>query len=238
MPANLVDIIIILFLLMGMVIGMKRGVIKSATMFIGIIVVIILSYALKNPVSKFMYTYLPFFDFHGAFEGVTVMNIVIYEGLAFLIVFMILTALLNVLIKVTGIVETFLKFTVILGIPSKILGAIFGLLEEFIYVFVFLYFLSHITFTANYIEESKIGSKILNDTPVLSNIIETSCASFEEIYSLKEKYQNSTNKEEYNKEAFSILLKYSVITPDGAQKLLEKNKLQIKDAESIIEKYR
>ena len=49
---SIVDSIIILFLLMGAVVGFKRGVIKSATMFVGAIVVLILSFWLKNPVSK------------------------------------------------------------------------------------------------------------------------------------------------------------------------------------------
>lgn len=237
MPSSIVDIIIVLFLLLGAIIGFKRGVIKSATMFIGSIVVVILAYALKNPVSKLMYTYLPFFHLNGAFEGVTVINILIYEAIAFLIVFSILMALLRILIKMTGIIETFLKFTIILGIPSKILGAIFGLLEEFLYIFVILYFLSHLTFTASYIEESKLGSSILYHTPVLSNVIETSMKSFEEIYGLKEKYNNTTNKDAYNKEAFEILLKYSVITPESAKKLIELKKIDIDNADELIKRY-
>lgn len=237
MSITIVDAIIVLFLLMGAVIGFKRGAIQSATMFIGIIFVIILSYYLKNPLSKLMYTYLPFFQFSGTLQGVTVLNILIYEAIAFLIVFLLLNTVLHVLIKVTGILEKILKFTIILGIPSKILGAIFGLLEQFIYVFIFLFLLSRLSFTAEYINQSALSDRILNSTPILSNIVEDSYQSFEEIYSLKDKYANSTNKEEYNKEALDILLKYAIISPDGAKKLVDNGKLQIKDANSIIGKY-
>ncbi len=234
---TIVDVIIILFLLMGAAIGFKRGVIKSATMFIGMILVIIISYYLKNPLSKLMYTVLPFFKFSGALQGVTVLNILIYEALAFIIVFLILTALLNVLIKVTGIIEKVLKFTIILGIPSKILGAIFGLLEEFIYVFVFLFLLSRLSFTAEYINQSKLANVILDKTPVISKIVEDSSESFEEIYSLKEKYKNQGDTNEYNKEALDILLKYDIITPESTRKLIEKGKIKIDGVESIIQKY-
>lgn len=237
MSFTIVDAIIILFLLMGAIVGFKRGVIQSATMFVGIIIVIILSYYLKNPLSKLMYTYLPFFKFSGALQGVTVLNILIYEAIAFLIVFLILTALLNVLIKATGIVEKILKFTIILGIPSKILGAIFGILEQFIYLFVFLFLFSRLSFTAEYINESFLGTKILDSTPILSGVIESSYQSFEEIYSLKDKYANSTNKEEYNKEALDILLKYAIISPDGAKKLVENGKIDTEGIDAIISKY-
>lgn len=234
---SIVDAIIILFLLMGAAIGFKRGVIQSATMFLGIIIVIIVAYYLKNPLSELMYTYLPFFKFSGALEGVSVLNILIYEGIAFVIVFLILTALLNVLIKVTGIVEKILKFTIILGIPSKILGAIFGVFEQFVYIFVILFLLSKVTITTDYIMESKFATKILNSTPVLSNVVESSYQSFENIYSLKDKYQNVEDKNEYNKEALDILLKYDIIKKDSAQKLIDNGKLKIDGVETVINKY-
>ena len=183
---GIVDAIIILCLLCGAALGFKRGVIQSATMFVGIIIVIILSYYLKNPLSKFMYTVFPFFEFSGALQGVTVLNILIYEAIAFLIIFILLNVILQVAIKATGLLEKILKFTIVLGIPSKILGAIFGLLEQFIYVFVFLFLLSRISFTAPYVMESKLANGILDKTPVISGVVESSYQSFEEIYSFKE----------------------------------------------------
>ena len=83
-----------------------------------------------------------------------------------------------------------------------------------------------------------LGNKILNSTPILSNVVEASYQSFQEIYSLKEKYQNTPNKNEYNKEALDILLKYSIITPEGAENLVENKKLDIDGVDDIIQKYK
>lgn len=238
MSFTIVDAIIILFLLIGALIGFKRGIIQSATIFLGIIFVIILAYYLKNPLSKIMYTYLPFFEFSGALKGVTVLNILIYEAIAFLVVFFVLDAILQIAIKATGILEKILKFTIVLGIPSKIAGAIFGLLEQFIYVFVFLFLLSRLSFTASYINESSLGPKILNNTPIISNILESSYQAFDEIYSLKEKYENRNDEDSYNREALDILLKYDIITIESAEDLIENEKLKIPDVDSILNKYR
>lgn len=238
MSFTIVDAIIILFLLIGAFIGFKRGIIQSATIFLGIIFVIILAYYLKNPLSKLMYTYLPFFEFSGALKGVTVLNILIYEAIAFLVVFFVLDAILQIAIKATGILEKILKFTIVLGIPSKIAGAIFGLLEQFIYVFVFLFLLSRLSFTASYINESSLGPKILNNTPIISNILESSYQAFDEIYSLKEKYENRNDEDSYNREALDILLKYDIITIESAEDLIENEKLKIPDVDSILNKYR
>ena len=60
---TVVDVSIILILLMGAVVGFKRGIFKSAVMFIGAIVVIVLAYSLKNPVANLLYSFMSFFNF-------------------------------------------------------------------------------------------------------------------------------------------------------------------------------
>lgn len=225
MMSGLIDVIIILFLVMGALIGFKRGVFKSAVMFLGTILVLVLSFYLKNPISKLMYTYLPFFSFGGVFEGVQAFNIMLYEALAFFLVYFVLMAILRILIKVTGIFEKILKFTIILGIPSKILGAIFGLFEEYVMLFLILFLLARFNVTAPYINESGLAQKILSDSPILSNLTSDYYTSFEEIYSLKEKYKESQDKEAYNEEAIRILLKYQIITKEAVDDLVHRGKL-------------
>lgn len=230
-----IDIIIVLILLMGAVVGFKRGVIKSAVTFIGAIVVIILAFYLKNPVSKLMYTYLPFFNFAGDFEGLTVLNIVIYEALAFVIVYVILMSILQILISVTGVIEKVLNFTIVLGIPSKLLGALFGFFETYLFVFVALFLLSQIPVTNAYIKDSFVADKIANSSPILSGISENYYKAFEEIISIKD--QNIHDKNEYNRQSLDILLKYDIVDVDSARDLIESGKMPIDNAEGILDKY-
>lgn len=227
----LFDVIIILFLLMGMIVGFKRGVFKSAVMFIGTILVLIISFYLKNPLSKLMYTYLPFFNI---WNGVKVFNILLYEALAFLIVYIILMTILHVIIKVTGLFEKILKFTIVLGIPSKLLGAVFGLFESYVFIFLILFVGSRLSFLAPMINESQLSDIIMTKSPVISNITNDYYKSFEEIYSLKDKYSDSL---EFNNEALDVLLKYQLITPDSATKLVEQGKLD-SSVNEVIERYR
>ena len=62
---GIIDIIIILLILFGGLIGFKEGVIKKTTSFLGLFVVVIISFILKNYLSSFFYEYLPFFNFGG-----------------------------------------------------------------------------------------------------------------------------------------------------------------------------
>ena len=80
---NIIDVVIILIILCGAVIGFKRGVIKELVMTVGFLLVFIISFYLKNPIAEWLSPYLPFFDFWGVFEGVTVLNIILYHSYHF-----------------------------------------------------------------------------------------------------------------------------------------------------------
>ncbi len=234
---NILDVIILLLIAFGAISGFKRGAIKSSVSFIGIILVIIVAYILKNPLANFMMKHLPFFDFGGTFKGVSVLNILIYEAIAFCILFAFLQTILQIIIHFSSILESILKATIVLSIPSKILGLIFGFLEGFIYAFVLIYVLSLFSFSQNLFQNSKLASPILNHTIVLTNFSKKTSQSMEEIYSLKEKYQAINDKREYNYEAMDILLKYDVVSVDTMQKLVEQGKLELNNVDVLVNKY-
>lgn len=235
---TIVDACIILILGIGAIVGFKRGVIQSAAQFLGTLAVIIIAYYLKNPVSEFFYTYLPFFNFSGALEGVTVLNIIIYEAIAYIVIILLLWAILRVIIVITGLLELILKMTVVLSIPSKLLGIIFGLAEAYIVLFVILFCANQIFMANNQKIDSKYASVILNNTPLLSEKVSNAYNSVDEVVSMASKYQDAEDKNEYNKEALDILLKNKFITVDAATKLIEKEKLEITGAEEILNKYK
>ena len=232
---NIVDVFIILLLGLGAVLGFKRGFTKSLATSVGFVAVIILAFILKNPLSELMYQNLPFFNFWGIFKGVTVLNILLYEIIAFLIILSILTVILKLIIFATSIFEKILNFTVVLGIPSKLLGIIVGIIEYYVITFVILFVISLPIFNIDFIEGSKWRKPILNNTPILTDISKNTINVFNEFSSLKEKYEKSTSAKEFNKEALDIFLKYNVITPTSANKLIEKGKIEVD--KNIIQKY-
>lgn len=230
---SVIDAIIILFLLMGALIGFKKGVIKSVVSLVGTILVLVLSFTLKNPLSVFLYTYFPFLN-----VGISVLNILIYEGIAFLLLFVLFSSILQIFIKISGIIETLLKFTIVLAIPSKILGAIFGFLEMYVFIFAVLFALVSFNVQSSLISDSKLANFILGKTPIVSNVLNDSYTAIKEVVNLNKDYEITQDKEKLNQEGLAILLKYKVLSVENANKLVEKNKFKIKDADKIIEKYR
>ncbi len=232
---NIIDISIVALIILGAILGFKRGVFSELVSAIGFIVSVVLAFLFKNPVSEFMYSHLPFFKFGGLLKGVPVLNIVVYEIIAFLIMLAVFLLVVNILKVVTKLFELVLKMTIVLSIPSKILGALVGMLEYFVLTFIILYILSLPTLSSDIIKDSKFKDNILNNTPILSSFVKKSMNVFEEFEVLKEKYKDSTN-EQFNNEAMDLLLKYKVVTVKSADKLIKQKKISVDN--KIIDKYR
>ena len=144
---------------------------------------------------------------------------------------------LRLLLFATSIFEKFLTATIILGIPSKILGALLGLLESFIWIFILLYVLSLPFFNIKIIEDSSFREPILTKTPILSNFTLDNIEFINEFSDLKDKYKEKENSNEFNLEALDLFLKYDIITVDGVEVLIEKDKIQIENIDTVLKKY-
>lgn len=235
---NIVDVMILCLIAFGALLGFKRGLTKELATFLGFIIVIVLAFVLKNPLSIILYEHLPFFDFFGIFKGVSILNILLYEVIAFLILLLLFTGILKLILVITGIFEKILSITIILGIPSKIAGMIIGAVEYFVYTFVILFIISLPLFNFDWIQESKLRKDILNHTPVLTDLSKETIQVFHEFADLKEKYQTDTNPNSFNLEALDVFLKYNVVTVESVDKLVQNGKLKIDDIESVLIKYR
>ncbi|MEI3252010.1 MAG: CvpA family protein [Candidatus Gastranaerophilaceae bacterium] len=230
---NVVDVIIIALLVVGGVAGFKAGVIKKLTDFIGMFVVIILAFYLKNYISVIMYENLPFFNFFGLINGIDTLNILLYEVIAFLVIFIALLFVLKVVLMLTGLVEKILKATVILSIPSKLLGIVVGVIEMYVYLFLILVIVSLPIFDSSFLKDSKMNNFILNNTPVLSGVSEEIIDIYGDVYNIIDNRKNKTN-EQLNEEILKVLIDKKVVTKESAKKLVDKNKIHIND-KSIVE---
>lgn len=222
---NIVDAIIILTILFGGVVGLKKGFTRQLVDTVGIIAVIVISFMLKGVVSEFLYKFMPFFNFSNRFAGITSMNILLYEIVSFVLIFAVLSTLLGVLKKTTSLFEKMLNATIILGIPSKILGFFVGLINNFIISFIVLYVLSLPVFGLNLVTESQVTQKILNSTPVLSNICNDSLEVFNEMSKLMDEYKTNPKRADLNQRTINLLIEYDIIEKDTVNKLIKNGKL-------------
>jgi len=235
---NIIDVVIILTILCGAIVGFKRGVLKELVMTVGFLLVFIISFYLKTPLAEWMSLNLPFFNFGGIVEGVTVLNIVFYQLIAFITVFSVIMAVFRIVLAVTGFIEKVLKFTIILGIPSKILGAIVGAIEGYIIAFSLVFLFNQPMFDVGIINDSKYKDKILNSTPILTNVVSGMGDTVTDVYKLIENNKDLKDKDQINRETINIMLKHKVIRVKHVEKLIERGKINVPGIDTVLNQYR
>ena len=219
---NLVDVLIILGIGLGAVIGFKRGFIKSIVIFLGTILVFYLAFNFKSPLAAFLYTNFPFFDL----GGLSSLNLLLYEGISFIVLLILLFILLKVLVTVSGIIEKILKMTVILAIPSKILGLVVGALQSYVIMYIVLLILSFPIFNIKMVNESKGKEIMFSYTPLFSKITDNTMSTFDKIFDItSEDITTPIDKENADKQILEIIKESGIVTKDNIVELIKDGKL-------------
>lgn len=234
---TVVDILIIVVLILYILKGFSNGVFKEGISFVGGIVVLVLAFLFKNPVSQFMYQTLPFFKFTGMMADISVLNIIIYEVLAFMLVATVLLLVYEIILKMTNIVEKVLRWTFVFALPSKLGGAVVGFVEGVVVIFICLFVCLQFSGTRNYVRESSYADTVLSKTPFLGDAIYPIYNSLQEIYQVAERYKDQPNKDSANLESMDVLLKYKVLDVKSAEYLVEQRKIYMPGVEDLIKKY-
>ena len=227
MKFNLVDIIIVLLLISGFITGYKKGLIKQAISTIGLIIVVVLAFLLKNNLSIFLYEKCPFFTV-GLLKNYSSLNILLYELISFFILFVVFSIILKIIIKIIGIVDDILEDSGLFKTLSKILGGLLGVLEMYVSIFVILLILSMPIFSLNftkYIYKSKLKNYILNNTILISHISEPLIKTINSINDME--VQKNIGKEEFNCNTIEIFRKNKIISDKSLKYLKDTKKLNI-----------
>lgn len=165
MIINIFDIAIVLLIIMSAVTGAKVGALKSLVNFVGTIIVYILAFMFKSKVGVILCKFCPFFGF----DGYPTLNILLYQMIAFVLIAGVLFMVFNFIMKLTGIIQRLVDMTIILKLPSSLLGFVIGLLEGYIVMFIVIAVLAVPFRDYKLFTDSKVADVILHKSPVLTN---------------------------------------------------------------------
>lgn len=236
---NIFDVGIILLLIMFLIVGFKNGVIRETFALIGIIAVFILSFVFKGLLGNLMCIILPFFKLSGVIEGFSVINILIYQIIAFMLVFAILLTIYEIFLKISKFIQKLVNLTIILILPSKLLGAVVSLIKGVIVLFAVFIVLMIPLKNSELFTGSTMVNQILYKTPILSQSSNNFINTVEEIYNLAEKVSNkeiSTN--DANLELLDMMLKHKIVNKSTVESLVKLHKLDdVNNIETVLQKY-
>lgn len=224
-PVSLViSIIILLVFISDVLAGYKKGFLESGVRFLKSTMAILIAYFCKSPLSRYLYLNYPFFKLGGIFKGVSSVNILLYEIIAFIAVYIIVLVILNIVSNIFGLEQKILRIVSIVGVPNKIMGAIVNGLKSII----FIYFAVSIFFVVSSFLKLDTGESLgdyVVEMPVLKNTFGSILDSFDQITELAVTYENIQDKQQLNSEAIDILLKYDIISEENLNLLIESGKI-------------
>ncbi|MGI2326393.1 CvpA family protein [Planococcus sp. YIM B11945] len=167
----MLDILLLILLVGGLIVGAKRGLIVQLIHMVGFIIALSVAYLYYKPLAEYFVLWIPYpavsddSQFTIAIEQLD-LDQTFYQLFAFALIFFAVKFGLQLIASMLD----FLKYLPILGFASKILGAILGLIEVYIILFIFIYILALLPIEAvqNQIENSGIAQTMIEHTPYFS----------------------------------------------------------------------
>ena len=216
---NIIDVVIFLLIILSFINGYKRGVLKEVVMLCGTIVIYIVSFLLKDKLGLILCKILPFFNL----DGLVSLNILIYQLIAFFLIASFLFSIFGIVLKVTGVLQKLVNMTIILTIPTKILGGILGLVEGYIVIFALLIILSVPFKNIDIFKNSNLNNKIITSSPILSSTLGNLDDLIIDIYDIK--IDKDQDNDKMNDKILDMYIDYNVISREDLDSIIKSGKL-------------
>ena len=170
----MLDLLIIFLLLGGLITGFRRGFIVQIIHMVGFFAALIVAYLYYKPLAEKFVLWIPY---PGVTSGSQLalsveqldLDQTFYRLLAFVLIFLIVKFGLQLVASMFD----FLKYLPVLGFVARILGAVFGMIEFYISIFLVLYLLAMlpIDFIQNALSRSLLAKSMFEHTPLLSEMV-------------------------------------------------------------------
>ena len=167
----MLDLILLVLLLAGLLIGFKRGLVLQFFHMVGFVVALIVAYTYFRQLAENFVLWVPYptvddsSRFAIAVEQLD-LDETFYQLLAFALIFFAVKFLLMLIASMFD----FVKYIPVLGFISRILGAVLGFIEAYVLLFfaVYVFALLPIDGIQNQLENSGIARALLEHTPYFS----------------------------------------------------------------------
>lgn len=170
----MLNIIIIIFLVFGVFMGLKRGFVLQLLHLTGFIISFIVAVMYFKPLGEKLSLYIPYPDLTGEGAFASFLNnlpleTAFYNAIAFAVIFFAVKLILQIIASMLDFVASI----PILGCINKILGAVLGFAEVYLIMVILLYILAltPVEGIQDAIQHSSIALSIIENTPYFSEQI-------------------------------------------------------------------
>ena len=170
----MLDFVILLLLLIGLIVGARRGLIVQLLHMTGFIIALIVAYTYYKPLAEKFVLWIPY----PAVDSSSRLTFAIekldldqtfYQLIAFALIFFVIKFALQLVASMFD----FLSYLPVLGFISKLAGAILGFIEFYILMFILIYVFALLPIEPfqSLIENSNLAIFMLENTPYFSDAV-------------------------------------------------------------------
>lgn len=170
----MLDIAILIMLLIGFIVGLKRGFILEVIHFTGFIISFIVAYSYYDQLAPKLTLWIPYPHFGSEstlqmFLGNGNLEDAYYRAIAFVVIFF----AVKIILQIIGSMLDFVANFPILKTVNIWAGGLLGLIEVYLIIFLIIYIaaLLPITFVQELLADSSFGKTIVEHTPYFSEQI-------------------------------------------------------------------
>ena len=161
-----IDIVIIVIMLIGIVIGWNGGFFKTSLDIFSVFAATVVAGLLKGVIANWLCMILPFTNIEGFYS----LNIILYQLIVYLAILLVILLIYNLIMKVTGANDKLSDKSLTASLASKMLGAVFGIALSIILTFnVILVFKFPLT-NINALRESYFAPRIMRRMFMVSSL--------------------------------------------------------------------
>ena len=171
----MLDLIILIIMASGIIVGLKRGLIVQLMHVLGFFIALIVAYINYKPLAQFFVLWIPYPGFAENAPSVLGLDSIdvdrsFYQALAFALLFFATKLVLQIIASIFD----FIAYLPVLNSLNRFLGAIFGFVEFYILMFIALYILALVPIASiqAMLERSLFTSLILEHTPVITKLFQ------------------------------------------------------------------
>lgn len=170
----MVSIILIIILIFGFLMGLKRGLILQGMHLVGYIAAFTAAVLYYDKLAHKLSLWIPYPDLSddglwANFLDSVPLETAFYNAIAFAVIFFAVKIILQIIASMLDFVSSI----PILGSINKLLGAVLGFVEIYLLLFVVLFILAltPVSQIQTWINDSSVAMFMVEKTPVLSNKI-------------------------------------------------------------------
>ena len=223
---QIINISIIIAFLLGIFLGYQKGAIKQLSDFLILFISSILAGFISDILFSITYKYLPFFNFNGKVEGLKIINVILWKIIIYIICIIILILIIRSLLIKFKLYDKIIDSMVDISPLNKIIGALLSIPLVFISIFNICLILLLPNFNITQLNDSKVISKIMENTPILS--LQNKNLYNNQKYIIKRinmKDNTSKNIKKLNKDIENHMLKTGFINKNIIENLEKEKKL-------------